>query len=286
MNSAALDFLQLDHTKVSYSGLTALHAWLDNWQGMGALTEGMLRQGFETDLAGGPDDLSVTLWKIRSIGVEASVVASDPTAGKRELIGRDSKEIPMAPSERHWQKIEAHLKQWAAELDRARLDAEQQVADVQSQYYQQLAALRADIEQTLRRWDMELKALKQRSGGTESEVARGIEDFRARLKAELSEWQPELEQLKRTAAQAKGEAKRMAEDLRARGKLATKRLAGLKQAAGESWDEVKPAIERAWAELRPALRSAAAKFREPQRPGSSAARNTEPGSHEARTAKN
>ena len=60
------------------------------------------------------------------------------------------------------------------------------------------------------------------------------------------------------------EAKRLAQQLRVKGTGATERRKALKRTAGESWDEIKPAIEKAWAELRPALRSAAAKFRETQ----------------------
>ena len=45
----------------------------------------------------------------------------------------------MARREKHWQKIEAHLKKWAAELDQARVGAEAEVAKVQTQYYQRMA---------------------------------------------------------------------------------------------------------------------------------------------------
>jgi len=54
--------------KVSHTGLTAVHTWLANWCGVGAITEGMLRQGFETDLTGGPDGWSATFLKTRPIG--------------------------------------------------------------------------------------------------------------------------------------------------------------------------------------------------------------------------
>jgi len=172
----------------------------------------------------------------------------------------------MARSERHWRKIEAHLTQWAADLDRARLGAEAEITKAQTQYYQRLAALRADIEQSLKRWDADLKALKHEAGTTADEVAHGIEDLRSRLRSELSAWQPELDRIKRTALDAKADARRLAEDLRERGKVATKRMSALKQTAGESWDEIKPAIERAWAELRPALQNAVTKFKESRPP--------------------
>ena len=144
----------------------------------------------------------------------------------------------MARSEKHWQKIEAHLKRWAAELDRARVGAEAGAARIQTQYYERLAELRTEIEENLKRWDAELKALKQRAGRAESEVARGIEDLRARLQAELTEWQPEFEQVKARASQAQAEAKRVTLELRAQGKRAATRLAALRRSAGESWDEI------------------------------------------------
>src|SRR5712691_3499605 len=138
----------------------------------------------------------------------------------------------MARSEKHWQKIEAHLKKWAAELDRARVGAETEVAKVQTQYYQRMAELRTEIEQSLKRWDAELKALKQRAGTAESELAQGMAEFRARLQAEIAEWQPEFEQLKAKAAKAQAEAKRLTQELRAHGKLATKRVTALSRTAG------------------------------------------------------
>jgi len=66
--TAALGFLQIDQAKLPHTGLTALHAWLDNWRGVGAITDGMLRQGFETDLTGGPDGWGATFLKTRAIG--------------------------------------------------------------------------------------------------------------------------------------------------------------------------------------------------------------------------
>jgi len=81
--TAALGFLQVDQTNLSHTGLTALHAWLDNWRGVGAITDGMLRQGFETDLTGGPDGWSATFLKTRSIGgVEMVGSAHDNKAWK------------------------------------------------------------------------------------------------------------------------------------------------------------------------------------------------------------
>lgn len=176
----------------------------------------------------------------------------------------------MARSERHWQKIETHLKEWAAELDKAKADAEAELARSQTRYYERLTELRTDIERSLERWELEVKELTQQAGGAGKAAARGLEEFRARIQAEITEWQPEMEQLKARAASARVEAKRLAQELRAKGKKATERLRALKRTAGESWDEIKPAIERAWAELQPALRSAATKFGQTRPQGPSA----------------
>src|SRR2546428_566924 len=52
----------------------------------------------------------------------------------------------MARSEQHWRKIETHLTEWAAELDKAKAHAEAGGAKVQSQDYERLAEAPAVIE--------------------------------------------------------------------------------------------------------------------------------------------
>jgi hypothetical protein len=42
--TAALGFLQLHHTSA------LLHAWLDNWRGVGLIVKGMRRQGYRVSL--------------------------------------------------------------------------------------------------------------------------------------------------------------------------------------------------------------------------------------------
>src|SRR5213593_1388244 len=101
----------------------------------------------------------------------------------------------MARSDQHWRKIQMHLMEWAAELDKAKADAETEVAKVQSQYYERLTDLRSEIERSLKRWGTELKELTQRTGTAEAAGARSLEEFRARVQAEITEWQPEIEQL-------------------------------------------------------------------------------------------
>jgi hypothetical protein len=45
--TAALGFLQLSPRT---SALRALHAWLDNWRGVGLIVDGMRRQGYRVSL--------------------------------------------------------------------------------------------------------------------------------------------------------------------------------------------------------------------------------------------
>jgi hypothetical protein len=45
--TAALGFLQLPPQTAA---LRALHAWLDNWRGIGLIVEGMRRQGYRVSL--------------------------------------------------------------------------------------------------------------------------------------------------------------------------------------------------------------------------------------------
>ncbi len=75
--TAALGFHRLD---LKDPAAKALAGWLDSWKGLGAVTDGMLRQGFETDLTGGPDGWSATFLKTRPIGgVEVVGSAHEPT---------------------------------------------------------------------------------------------------------------------------------------------------------------------------------------------------------------
>lgn len=54
--TAALGFLQIDEPKVPHTGLSALHAWLDSWRGIGDIVAGMERQGYALSLTKIHDD--------------------------------------------------------------------------------------------------------------------------------------------------------------------------------------------------------------------------------------
>jgi len=137
------------------------------------------------------------------------------------------------------------------------------VAKVQSQYYERLAEVRAEIDRSLKRWGAELKELTRQTGTTEAAAARGLEEFRARIQAELTEWQPEIEQLKARAAKTTQKPSDWPSNSGQRGRQ--RPSASRPSTDGRRvMEEIRPAIEKAWAELRPALMSAAAKFKETQ----------------------
>src|SRR5437879_13038847 len=99
----------------------------------------------------------------------------------------------MARSEQHWRKIETHLTECAAALDKAKAHAEAEVAKAQSQYYERLAEVRGEIDRSLKRWGAELTELTRPTGTTEATSARGLEELRARIPAELTACPPALE---------------------------------------------------------------------------------------------
>src|SRR5262249_56305884 len=115
----------------------------------------------------------------------------------------------MSGSDQHWRKIQKHLTEWATELDKAKADAETEVAKVQSQYYERLTDLRSEIERNLKRWGAELRELTQKAGTTEAAGARGLEEFRAPVQAEITGGQPGIEHLNARATQSQPQPKRL-----------------------------------------------------------------------------
>lgn len=71
--TAALGFRHLD---IDDPAARALARWLDSWQGLGAVVDGMLRQGFAVDLTGGPEGWSVAFLHDRPVGGAAEIVGS------------------------------------------------------------------------------------------------------------------------------------------------------------------------------------------------------------------
>jgi hypothetical protein len=65
--TAALGFHRLD---LQDPAARVQAGWLDSWKGLGAITDGMLRQGFATDLTGGRDGWSASFLRTRAIAQE------------------------------------------------------------------------------------------------------------------------------------------------------------------------------------------------------------------------
>ena len=76
---AALGFRYLD---VDDSCARELARWLDSWQGLGAVVDGMLRQGFAVDVTGGPEGWSVIFLQDRPVGGAAEIGRDDPDISK------------------------------------------------------------------------------------------------------------------------------------------------------------------------------------------------------------
>ncbi len=164
----------------------------------------------------------------------------------------------MATRKKAWHRIEADLRDWAEELEKAREKAERDSAAVQSGYYDRLLELHGDIQKAVAKW----KAVTEEFTSPEEEqVSRSIRDLRAAIETELKRWEPTV---RASAARAQSEATRIGRELKERRKQAKERFTALKKSAGDSWGDLKPAIERAWAELKPALESAASRFRQPR----------------------
>jgi hypothetical protein len=75
--NAALGFVRLTPQQPE---LRLLHRWLDSWRGAGAVIDGMLRQGYETSLTGGPTGWWASFLQRRPMGGAPDVVgvAQDP----------------------------------------------------------------------------------------------------------------------------------------------------------------------------------------------------------------
>jgi hypothetical protein len=77
--TAALGFAQLE-LRPSPPALAALKSWLGSWSGLGAVTTGMVRQGYDVDLSScGSDRWHATFLAENLVG-GAPVVAGDAEA--------------------------------------------------------------------------------------------------------------------------------------------------------------------------------------------------------------
>ena len=156
----------------------------------------------------------------------------------------------METSERQDARIEARLREWAAELESLKARADTAVAEARKEYYERVDAIRREIEAELRTWGQAEPAAESAKG--DAGLRALIERLHAKIRAELRELTPLLQDLKARAGQAEQEARRLAGEWRAK-----------REPARAAFGELRLGLEKAWVELKAALDTAITKFREP-----------------------
>lgn len=90
------------------------------------------------------------------------------------------------------------------------------------------------------------------------------EAYEKKLQAQFDEWGAEIDKLKAKADKAEADAQleyyKEIEELRTKQEIASKKLAELKEAGEDAWEDLKAGIESAWDSLGNALKSAASRF--------------------------
>jgi chromosome segregation ATPase len=162
----------------------------------------------------------------------------------------------MGKDEQQEAKIEARLREWAAQLESLKAKADRAAAEVRKEYYEQIDELRQEIEATLRTWSKTSEASEGKAEGAEAAAKTLVERLHAAIQAQLRDLRPLIEDLRGRAEQAEKEAKRLAKEWRAK-----------REPAKAALGDLKAGVEKAWAELRTALESAITKFRESPGPG-------------------
>jgi predicted outer membrane protein len=91
------------------------------------------------------------------------------------------------------------------------------------------------------------------------------EAYEKKLQAQLDEWKAEIDKLKAKADQAGADAQvkyhQQIEDLRSLQKKVGSKLAELREAGDDAWEELKAGIESASESLRDSLKSVASRFK-------------------------
>lgn len=167
----------------------------------------------------------------------------------------------MATKEPQPEKIEAQIIKWSADLGKLTAKAEREVARTKERYYEQIEALRRDMERRLRKWETGVGRLGETAGTVPAEARRVIDDLRATMDSHLKTLGAEVDRLREAAAAKQTEAKRMIGDFRAKREAARERVRKLREAGDEAWGEIRTGLEKAWHDLRGALENAVGKFR-------------------------
>lgn len=91
------------------------------------------------------------------------------------------------------------------------------------------------------------------------------EAYEKKLQAQLDEWNSEIDKLKAKADQAEADAQleyyQQIEELRAKQEQYSQKLAELKTASDDAWEDIKAGVESAWDSLNRSLKSAKSRFK-------------------------
>ena len=155
----------------------------------------------------------------------------------------------MDKGERLEARIEAQLREWAAELESLKGKADRTVAEARKDYYERVDSLRDEIEAKLKTWS---KAAESSQAKAEGAAKTLIERLHGRIQAELRELRPLIADLRGRAEQAEKETRRLARELGAK-----------REPARAALGELRAGVEKAWGDLKGAFDSAVTKFREP-----------------------
>jgi predicted nucleic acid-binding Zn-ribbon protein len=157
----------------------------------------------------------------------------------------------MEKSERREAKIEAQLREWAAELESLKAKADKAVAEARKEYYEHVDELRQEIEGKLRMWSKTWEGSQAKAESAEAAAKTLVERLHGAIQTQLRDLRPLIEDLRGRAEQAEKEAKRLVKEWHAK-----------REPAKAALGDLKVGVEKAWGELRNALESAITKFRE------------------------
>jgi hypothetical protein len=159
--------------------------------------------------------------------------------------------VTMGTDERLEAKIEAQLREWAAELESLKAKADKAAAEARKNYYEQVDELREEIDAKLRAWSRVLEGSQGKTESAEAATKNLVERLHGAIQTQLRDLRPVIEDLRGRADQAEKEAKRLVKEWRDK-----------REPAKAALGDLKVGVEKAWGELRNALDSAITKFRE------------------------
>ena len=120
----------------------------------------------------------------------------------------------MGEGDRLEAKIEAQLREWAAELESLKAKADKTTAEARKEYYEHVDELREEIEAKLRTWSKALEASRAKAESAEAAAKTLVERLHGAIQTQLRELRPLIEDLRGRAEQAEKEAKRLAKEWR------------------------------------------------------------------------